>query len=182
MNEFPDARLIHLSSNTSDHLPLLLNKRTRRNGIKRGKARFRFECSWRLYKETTEVVRTAWNKNRMDDPGRNLFGCIQNSRLGLLKWTREQKIDLKQVALDRLKQGTITNVSKVEAISLSKEIDKLRAANDEYWTQRSRVEWRAKGDRNTAYFHALSVQKGRMSSTTLLQDEYGTSYTNSEEI
>ncbi|GAA0186339.1 hypothetical protein LIER_33627 [Lithospermum erythrorhizon] len=124
----------------------------------------------------------------MDDPGINLFCCIQNSRLGLLKWKRDalgnvqQKIDLEQATLDRLNQGTITNVSKVEAISLSKEIDKLRAANDEYWRQRSRVEWRVKRDRNTAYFHTLSVQKGRMSSITLLQDEYGTSYTNSEEI
>ncbi|GAA0179797.1 hypothetical protein LIER_42226 [Lithospermum erythrorhizon] len=143
-----------------------------------GKARFRFESSWCLYKETTEVVRTTWHKHRIDDPGRNLFCCIQNSRLGLLKWKRDtlenvqQKIDLKQAALHRLNQGTITNVSKVEAISLSKEIDKLRAANDEYWRQRSRVEWHVKGDRNTAYFHAL------MSVITLLQDEYGTPYTN----
>ncbi|GAA0185660.1 hypothetical protein LIER_32948 [Lithospermum erythrorhizon] len=124
----PWRMLIHLSSNTSDHLPLLLNKGTRMNGIKRGKARFRFESSSFLYKETTEAVRTSWNKNRMDDPGRNLFGCIQNSRLGLLKWKRDvlgnvqQKIDLKQAALDRLNQGTITNVSKVEAISLSKKL------------------------------------------------------------
>ncbi|GAA0141803.1 hypothetical protein LIER_02859 [Lithospermum erythrorhizon] len=90
MHEFPNAQLIHLSSNTSDHLPLLLNKGTRRNGIK--------------------------------------------------------------------------------------------MANDEYWRQRSRVEWHVKADRNTAYFHALSVQKGRMSVITFLQDEYGTPYTNTEEI
>ncbi|GAA0149454.1 hypothetical protein LIER_08618 [Lithospermum erythrorhizon] len=179
IDEFLDAQLKHLSSNTSDHLPLLLNKGTRRNGIKRGKARFKFESSWCLYKETIEVVRTAWNKDRVDDHERNQFGCIQNSGLGLLKWKHDalgnvqHKIDLKQSALDRLNQGTITNASKIEAISLSKEIDKLREANDEYWRQQSRVEWRVKGDRNTTYFHALSAQRGKMSTITLLQDAHG---------
>ncbi|GAA0174163.1 hypothetical protein LIER_27608 [Lithospermum erythrorhizon] len=77
--------------------------------------------------------------------------------LGLLNWKRDalgnvqQKIDSKQATLDTLNQGTITNVSKVEAISLINEIDKLRAGNDEYWRQRCRVEWHVKGDRNTAY-------------------------------
>ncbi|GAA0150559.1 hypothetical protein LIER_09479 [Lithospermum erythrorhizon] len=109
-DEFPDARLLHLSSNTSDHLPLLLIKGIRRQGIKRDKPRFRFESNWCLYKETTEVVRAAWQKQHLDDPGRNLFMRIQNSRLGLLQWKREvlgnvqNKIESKQTSLDKLNQ------------------------------------------------------------------------------
>ncbi|GAA0162561.1 hypothetical protein LIER_18627 [Lithospermum erythrorhizon] len=83
IEEFSDVRLMHLTSNYSDHLPLLLIQGPRRHDIKRGKPRFRFESSWYLYKETTEVVKKAWNKQRCDDSGINLFTCIQNSRLGL---------------------------------------------------------------------------------------------------
>ncbi|GAA0156675.1 hypothetical protein LIER_38319 [Lithospermum erythrorhizon] len=105
---------LHLSSNTWDHLPLL------------------------LIKETTEVVRAAWQKHHLDDPGRNLFMCIQNSRLGLLQWKREvlghvqNKIKSKQASLDKPSQGTITNNSKGQTLQLIKEIDKLREAHDAY--------------------------------------------------
>ncbi|GAA0166401.1 hypothetical protein LIER_21558 [Lithospermum erythrorhizon] len=172
------TKVLHLSSNTSDHLPLLLVKGTQRQGITRGKPRFRFEPSWCLYKETIEVVKEAWKKQHVEDPWRNLFMCIQNSRLGLLQWKREvlenvqNIIEAKQASLDTLNQGVITNNSKVQALSLIKEIDKLREANDVYWRQRSRVEWHIKGDRNTAYFHALSSQKGQ--TRILALDDLGT--------
>ncbi|GAA0141147.1 hypothetical protein LIER_42647 [Lithospermum erythrorhizon] len=119
---------------------------------------------------------------------RNHFTCIQNSRLGLLEWKRnvlgnvQDKIESKQATLHCLNQGTITNVSKEQAFTLIKEIDKLRETNDVYWRQRSRVEWRVKEDRNTSYFHALSSQRGEMSLIMTLQDENGTMVTNAYDI
>ncbi|GAA0148727.1 hypothetical protein LIER_08090 [Lithospermum erythrorhizon] len=61
-----------------------------------------------------------------------------NSRLGLLEWKRDvlgnvqHKIESKQAPQDSLNQGTITNVSKEQALTLAKEIDKLHEANDVY--------------------------------------------------
>ncbi|GAA0138787.1 hypothetical protein LIER_00467 [Lithospermum erythrorhizon] len=107
---------------------------------------------------------------------------------GLLEWKRDvmgnvqHKIESKQATLDSLNQRTITNVSKEQALTLAKEIDKLCEANDVYWRQRSRVEWRVKGDRNTSYFHALSSQRGKMTLITALQDENGTMVTNAYDI
>ncbi|GAA0150336.1 hypothetical protein LIER_09297 [Lithospermum erythrorhizon] len=42
-----------------------------------------------------------------------------------------------------------------------------------YWCQRLRAFWRVKENRNTAYFHALSAQKGKLNLIRALHDEEG---------
>ncbi|GAA0144968.1 hypothetical protein LIER_05275 [Lithospermum erythrorhizon] len=66
--------------------------------------------------------------------------------------------------------GTITDSSKVQAIGLILEIDKMQEANDVYWAQRAKAEWQLKGDRNTTFFHALSATKGKINLITTLMD------------
>ncbi|GAA0148322.1 hypothetical protein LIER_36697 [Lithospermum erythrorhizon] len=111
-----------------------------------------------------------------------------NSRLGLLNWKHvalgnvRRSIESKHSSLDSLNQGLITNGSKVLALSLGKEIDKLRGTNDIYWRQHARLEWRVKGDRNTTYFHALSSHKGTLNLISTLQDDNGMRITDPHDI
>ncbi|GAA0186484.1 hypothetical protein LIER_33772 [Lithospermum erythrorhizon] len=61
-------------------------------------------------------------------------------------------------------------------------LQRLRETNDIYWHQRSRLEWRVKGDRNTGYFHAVAVQRHRANFITALQDENGALQTNLDTV
>ncbi|GAA0177583.1 hypothetical protein LIER_42144 [Lithospermum erythrorhizon] len=152
---FRDAELVHLSSNRLNHLPLLLNLGKGQIRLTKTKPRFCFE-------ERQQV-----------------FSAIQNCRLGFLNWKRnvlgdvQVRIDNKQVELDMLNQGTITDQSKRKTIGLAKDIDRSREANDTYWRQRSRVEWQVKGDMNTSFFHDISAQRGKANLITALQKEDG---------
>ncbi|GAA0153289.1 hypothetical protein LIER_37650 [Lithospermum erythrorhizon] len=49
---FPNARLSHLSTNTSDHTPIYLNLGTKSNVVLKSRSRFRFEEGWCLYEES----------------------------------------------------------------------------------------------------------------------------------
>ncbi|GAA0146610.1 hypothetical protein LIER_06523 [Lithospermum erythrorhizon] len=58
----------------------------------------------------------------------------------------------------------------------------MQESNDIYWAQRAKVKWQLKGDRNTAYFHALSVQRGKHNLITSLQDDEGVWHADSRSI
>ncbi|GAA0168847.1 hypothetical protein LIER_23471 [Lithospermum erythrorhizon] len=76
--------------------------------------------------------------------------------------------------MEQFRKGTITASSKGEATVLALDIDKLRAVDEVYWCQRSKVFWRVKGDRNTTYFHAVSAQRSKTNLITALQNDEGT--------
>ncbi|GAA0160909.1 hypothetical protein LIER_17351 [Lithospermum erythrorhizon] len=98
--------------------------------------RFRFEQGWCLYDESKLVIHEAWDKVQGDDPGARIMDGIRSGRLSLLNWKRhilghvQNSINSKQQQLDSLQQGVITTASKVEAIKLAKNIDKLREVDD----------------------------------------------------
>ncbi|GAA0157923.1 hypothetical protein LIER_15078 [Lithospermum erythrorhizon] len=178
-DRFPSSKLQHLSTNTSDHLPLLLTLGPQSLSSPNHKSRFKFEGGWCLYEESKEIVQETWDKSRPDDSGIQVLESIWNTRLGLLKWKREKlghvqnTIKAKQALLDSLQQGTITLSSKHQACVLAKDIDRLREVDEVYWCQRSRALWRVKGDRNTAYFHVLSVDRGKINQITAIEDDHG---------
>ncbi|GAA0176390.1 hypothetical protein LIER_29393 [Lithospermum erythrorhizon] len=70
---------------------------------------------------------------------------FMTGRLDLMDWKRtklghiQNSIKEKQLKLDALQQGLITVSSKGEAIVLARDMDKLRAADDIYWCQRSKI-------------------------------------------
>ncbi|GAA0147414.1 hypothetical protein LIER_36513 [Lithospermum erythrorhizon] len=64
----------------------------------------------------------------------------------------------KQVELDVLQRGVITEQSKVLPIGLTKELDKIQETNDLFWRQRAKVEWRVKGDLSIRTIHGLALQ------------------------
>ncbi|GAA0156429.1 hypothetical protein LIER_13932 [Lithospermum erythrorhizon] len=69
-----------------------------------------------------------------------------------------------------------------DATVLARDIDKIRAVDDISWCQRSKVILRVKGDRNTAYFHAVSAQRSKINLITTLQDEEGLWHRTTENI
>ncbi|GAA0164529.1 hypothetical protein LIER_39810 [Lithospermum erythrorhizon] len=78
------------------------------------------------------------------------------------------------------KHGTLLNfmviisvATKALATVLAKEIDRLREAYELYWSKRSRITWRMKGNRNTAFFHVVSAERGKKTLITVLQDNMG---------
>ncbi|GAA0186351.1 hypothetical protein LIER_33639 [Lithospermum erythrorhizon] len=85
LDRFPRASLVHLSINTSDHLPLFISWGEQTTGHAKQKSRFHFEAGWCLYVSNKEVVRNAWEKIRELDPGMNIFESISNCILELLK-------------------------------------------------------------------------------------------------
>ncbi|GAA0183552.1 hypothetical protein LIER_30942 [Lithospermum erythrorhizon] len=57
---FKDSEVKHLSTNRSDHMPVLLVWKTRRGGAMRH--RFRFKACWTQFEGCKEAVVASWNE------------------------------------------------------------------------------------------------------------------------
>ncbi|CAG7906216.1 unnamed protein product, partial [Brassica rapa] len=83
----------------------------------------------------------------------------------LIKWFKTKKENSAKAIIDlqsRLEEHLSCGDPSPEIIrELSLALSKAYKEEELYWRQRSRVQWLQGGDRNSAYFHA--VTKGRRS-------------------
>jgi hypothetical protein len=90
-----------------------------------------------------------------------VFGSVR----GKLKTLRKDLDDVR----NRSWRGGITS----EERELLKKISKQLAREEIMMRQRSRVQWLAEGDRNTAFFHARCRDRARQNKITTLRREDG---------
>lgn len=53
---------------------------------------------------------------------------------------------------------------------------------EEFWSQKARINWLREGDRNTKYFHAATAERRKRNRLDAILDESGIKYEGEEEI
>lgn len=88
---------------------------------------------------------------------------IKRCRLGLLSWSRQQdghaakKIKEIQEAMEVLQQqGGQRDWNQWHC--LNDQMDEAYKAEEEYWSQKARVQWLQEREKNTQFFHFSTVQ------------------------
>ena len=159
--KFPGSYVSHLTKRKSDHLPLMVCVKGSNNRVSRNKKTkwFRFEAMWLRESESGEVVDSAWMKG--EDAKQN----IQRTASKLAHWSRKKfgntakEIRHCQQQMKELmdKNPTLEVLESMRFIDAR--MDELEKREEVYWHQRSRQDWLAHGDRNTAFFHQKAKQR-----------------------
>ncbi|KAJ8765020.1 hypothetical protein K2173_010492 [Erythroxylum novogranatense] len=159
---FPNVVLHHLPRVLSDHCPLLL-KAGGNNFVPHSKP-FRFEAAWLSDSRFDNVVYETWDhsahptiafkkiKQAALHFNKHVFGNIFHRKRSLLARLRRVQTDLQDSLssqLHSLEQQLIT------------EYNQVLAQEEASWFQKSREHHLLFGDRNTRYFHALTVVRRR---------------------
>ncbi|XP_071900933.1 uncharacterized protein [Coffea arabica] len=172
----------HIDSYASDHSILIID--TKPNSSRRRK-RFYFDKTWLQKADIGDVIREAWQQETQGSRMYQVTSKIKNCRLALSKWKNRfqtnsrQKIENIQFQLSELKKSTGSTRNGFKA-SLKRQLKDAYHEEEQYWQQKSRIQWLREGDKNTKYFHALVQGRRRRNRLNKLQRDNGT-WTEGEE-
>ncbi|KAJ1381067.1 hypothetical protein SESBI_45509 [Sesbania bispinosa] len=161
---------------SSDHTPILFWPKPEESS---GRS-FKYEAKWEEHPGIGKVIQEAWSQ---EVQGENCWEILRKKKRictnHLQRWPRrtlkradEQIFTLKQQlqhiqdsqqgpdALDRMKD-------------IRKEINSLWKQEEAFWGQRSRLKWIKHGDKNTKFFHAMTIQRRDRNRLVRIQKDNG---------
>lgn len=131
-----------------------------------------------------EVIETNWAKSKLPTGEErraqfNLKGSLNCTALALSNWgkshpsfSRMEIAKLEKWLEYILNQPGSSQVCK-EISQLREKINQMRRTEEEYWAQRSRVDWLRTGDSNSKFFHAVATTRKRNNRINGLYSEDG---------
>ncbi|XP_072078185.1 uncharacterized protein [Arachis hypogaea] len=147
---------------TSDHCALILETQPRG----RIKKEFKFEAFWPDHEKCKEVIRNCWkqeegNRNRWSQFIRKRNRCKRE----LIEWSRQKfkradkEIEKMKTELHHIQEADLMERDLRRERDLKTQISELWKQEEKYWGLRSRLKWLKWGDKNTAFFHASTIQR-----------------------
>ncbi|CAN6715757.1 unnamed protein product [Malus baccata var. baccata] len=102
---------------------------------------------------------------------------INDCKSSLIRWSRnkfKKRGHLIQELLHQLQELQRDWRSNIDVIKQKTQlVDELRAQEESYWMQRSRVRWLREGDANTNFFHNSTLQRRQRNQIIKIKDELG---------
>ena len=167
---FPLGRCRYLRFEGSDHRPLLTYfnaDRKRKRGV------FRFNRSLTEQPEVTQLIDKTWHHSPLD----SVIQKLNDVRRGIIEWSKDQQeqsnlsIKRNQETLEAALSCDTPDQNLIDEIKASLRIAYL--AEEQFWQQRSRIQWLKQGDRNTGFFHAATRTRRAINSIPVLEDAQG---------
>lgn len=168
LEAFPCHRLWALSTDTSDHAPLLLELRT----DFRVSRRFRFEPFWVKLDGYDDVVKQAWDQSTGDvDACRALDVKLRRTARALQSWSmrhlgsvRQQLFMAREIIaqLDKAQEHRqLTDGEREYRATLKGRCLGLASLSRTIARHRSRIRFLGEGDANTKFFHLQACHRRR---------------------
>ena len=138
---------------------------------------FHFEAFWTKDEECIGIVKDAWEVTREGNLLDRWNYKINICRAKLIRWSnakfknRGRQITEMMDHLGALQHNWSVNRHEID--ELSKKVDQLRSQEENFWQQRSRVQWLREGDANTSFFHQSTLQRRRRNKVAALKDNEG---------
>ncbi|XP_075084813.1 uncharacterized protein LOC142168055 [Nicotiana tabacum] len=157
---FPGLEVTHLSKIGSDHSPMLLKCNIDAAPVKKS---FRFLNFWVKHESFKDVVRENWHADFSANPFILFNYKLKKLKKKLPTWSKAtygdifQKIaSLEKVVMVHKAQFEEhpTQLNRERLRKVHAELIRYLALEEEFWKQKSGMQWFKDSDRNTKFFHA----------------------------
>ncbi|KAF7821099.1 reverse transcriptase [Senna tora] len=175
---FPSAWLETVPVVESDHSPLIL--RFCKPPSKSGKF-FKFEQFWLENDECLPIIQEAWQETNSSDGLRAISHKINEVSAKLQVWEKNtfKRADKEIIILRKILSDLSNDVSlegRIDQVRcIKRQFADLRKQEEQFWESRARVKWLRSGDKNTRFFHTVTMQRrniNRISSIQLSNGEW----------
>ncbi|XP_060177978.1 uncharacterized protein LOC132607915 [Lycium barbarum] len=185
---YPNFEVEHLIKQGSDHSPLMITCSEDRRIIKKI---FRLLNFWVEHPTFVEMVRSNWSGYHGSNPFYIFHSKLKNLSKVLSKWSRDtygdifRQIDtlvevVKIHELEFEENPTGTNRERLQKVQA--ELIKFYAVDEQFWKQKSGMQWFMDGDRNTKFFHAHVKGKRKKLQLNRIQDQNSMCLENGDDI
>ena len=167
INKYPEARIHHLHTSSSDHFPICLVLQPDSYLQRPTKKPFRFEEVWLTNSGCRDTVEAAWFTQKNGTPMFQVQDKIRNCRQELRKWSKStfgnitKALKAKTAQLKEAEVASMRGMNHDMVPVLKKEVQNLLSQEERLWRQRARTGWLKRGDRNTRFFHQQASQRRR---------------------
>ena len=157
MKLFPNAKLTHVCSTRSNHLPLLLDLEEKQPASTADELP-KYEYMWERDPNLLAVIEEAWASRPTSQSLSDLHDKLNATRKHLKTWSKENfgsvtiKIRRKRNRINTLWNKPMSPGRDEEVNKISLELDELLHREEMMWRQRSRVTWLQEGDRKHQIF------------------------------
>ncbi|KAF7150653.1 hypothetical protein RHSIM_Rhsim02G0038900 [Rhododendron simsii] len=171
---FPNGSLLHLSPGGSDHCPILL-----RYGVSNNNriSRFIFDSRWTSREACGDIVRACWAKYFVGSRWFRVQQKIRLCRKRLRQWRSSQMLNsgkrLKELQVQLEVENERESFNAEEYRKVEEDMKQATIEEENYWRAKSKVAWLRHGDKNTAFFHAKTVQRRANNRIHGLEDRDG---------
>ncbi|XP_019435172.1 PREDICTED: uncharacterized protein LOC109341683 [Lupinus angustifolius] len=141
---------------------------------------FRFQKMWMKHPDCLRVIHEVWNEEIVGCPMFIVAEKLKKlkAKLKIWNWTVFGNIHLKvQEALSHVEhiQSCINNEGPSEELldqdgNAQLNLLKVLSMEDDFWKEKSRINWHMNGDRNTNFFHKIIKIRQVSKSMTVLKD------------
>ncbi|KAK4278800.1 hypothetical protein QN277_016598 [Acacia crassicarpa] len=177
--EFPTLQVFHIDpARSSDHHLLFIQCQV--ESYKKNRA-FRFESAWVYHDQFLGTIKGDWGV-----PPEQNVSCLENfliklrrCKQKLIKWSKKEfpnnakRIDLlKNHLADLTLRDRTPDISR-GIMEIKGELDRLLELEEQYWWQRSRINWLTAGDKNSRFFHVSTIKRRQRNRITCIKDDGG---------
>ena len=136
------------------------------------------------------VVNRSWNiqSEVHNSYLQSFLSCLSTCRNSLLKWSRNvfpnnlKVISELKARLAEYNQEPLTLKMKKNIADIKVEIESAFDREEQYWKQRSRIEWLRAGDKNSRFFHLSTIKRRHQNAILKLRDDAGNWLSESHDI
>ncbi|KAK4268485.1 hypothetical protein QN277_025138 [Acacia crassicarpa] len=175
---FPNLQVINVDPAGSDHHLLFIQCIPDSNSRKRV---FRFEACWAVHANFLQVVKDSWscrsehNHRAIEEFVRNLERC----KSYLVKWSKKEfpnnvrVIEDLKAQLAVISQGELNPETTCAKSNVMKALERVFDLEEQFWWQRSRVNWLTVGDKNSRFFHQSTLKRRQRNRIVCIKDDNG---------